>query len=142
MEFEESLRESYKNTVLTIQLADGGTYRTSMDSHSQSDWPFGTEIIHVVTAWNPRSQLLQVAENHLRNQNLLEILDKHRLRHLPCRGQACNGSWYEDGFAILGISTEVARELGAMFQQNAVFKLTESDFSIVDSSDYESSLGD
>lgn len=132
MELEESLRESYKNTVLTIQLADGGTYRTSMDSHSQSDWPFGTEIIHVVTAWNPRSQLLQVAENHLRNQNLLEILDKHGMPHLPCRGQACNGSWYEDGFAILGISTEVARELGAMFEQNAIFKLDGQEISLID----------
>jgi hypothetical protein len=142
VEFEESLRESYKNTVLTIQLADGGTYRTSMASHSQSDWPFDSETIHVVTAWNPRSQLLDSSENQLRNQELLQILTNLETSYQPCRGLASDGSWHEDGFAILGISNEVAIELGVMFEQNAIFKLTQSDFSIVDSSDYESSLGD
>lgn len=132
----ESLRETYKNTLLTIQLPDGSTYQTSNLTHSESEWPFDDEKVHVITAWNPKSRPLEKLENESRNRELETALENRGLSHLPCRGHAGDNSWHEDGYAIRGLTTVEAIGIGANFEQNAIFELNRFQISVVDCLDY------
>jgi hypothetical protein len=74
-----------------------------------------------VTACNPFSQALDDAENVARQAALAEELVRRGLRFIDGVGQHPGNGWPgEASFLVLGVSVEDARELGSLFQQNAV----------------------
>lgn len=81
----------------------------------------GVAACAFITACNPRSQLLDEAENARRQQALAAEL---RARKLPCLagvGEHPRGGWPDEpSFLVLGLSRQAADELGQRYQQNAV----------------------
>lgn len=132
----KSLRESYQDTVILITLSDGSIYITSHLTPSQTTWPFDSEAIYVITAWNPRSQRLDEEDNKERNRQLAGVFETRNIPKFHARGYAIDESWYEDGFAVSEISIEEIRILGAHFEQNAIFEVTQSGISVVDCLEY------
>lgn len=88
-----------------------------------------TNPVWVLTAWNPRSKPLSLAENLERNQSLMFELQKGPSKFHLVRASSLSGNWHEDSFAIWGPATHLAAEveqlvlaLAGKFEQNAVFK--------------------
>lgn len=73
-----------------------------------------------VTAWNPRSAWLPVAENLLLAARLAAAVEECGFQSLPVTTTADDPRWIEQGLFILGISEEAARRLGRDFDQNAI----------------------
>ena len=74
-----------------------------------------------VTAHNPHSQCLSVAENHQRHQSLIRFLATQDVIIFDGVGKDKDGFWTpETSILILGINLEDAISLGRKFQQNAI----------------------
>lgn len=128
----QSLRDSYEDTMVTITLRDGSIYKTSKFTPPQMAWPFESETIYVITAWNPRSERLDAKANKERNLQLAAIFESRKIPVFQAIGHAIDESWHEDGFAISEISIEEIKILGAYFGQNAIFEVTQSGISVID----------
>ena len=79
----------------------------------------------VITAHNPRSRPLEGEENRRRHGRLVE-----RVRELGCRsfealGRSVDSSWSERSLALVGLPREDALDLGAEFEQNALYRLAD-----------------
>jgi hypothetical protein len=127
-----SLRDSYQDTIITITSNDGSIYTTSQLTPPKMAWPFESETIYVITAWNPRSQRLDAKANNERNLQLASIFESRNIPKFHAVGHAMDESWHEDGFAISEISIEEIKILGAYFEQNAIFEVTQSGISVID----------
>jgi hypothetical protein len=74
-----------------------------------------------VTAWNPGSKRLPKVVNELRQRDLLAEAQKRNYVFLEGKGIGPDGSWEpEASILILGISREIATDLGRQFGQNAI----------------------
>lgn len=72
-----------------------------------------------VTAFNPRSVLLDLEENRRRNADLQALIAA--LPHRKGLGLDADGNWpAEESFLIAGLDREAALALGRRFEQNAV----------------------
>ena len=72
----------------------------------------------ILTAWNPRSQLFPLSENHLRNNQLSSKVAEHKLFESVGRGDDL--SWpAEESFFILGIKQTEVDKLAVEFEQYA-----------------------
>lgn len=75
----------------------------------------------LITAYNPYSQCLSVAENQQRHQKLLDDIQSRQLSILPAMGKDPTGEWTpEASVLILDISLTEAIEIGRLFEQNAI----------------------
>ncbi len=73
----------------------------------------------ILTAWNPRSQVLDSEENNNRNKQLLSEL-QNNYSVLNALGQGTDNNWpAEESFFIIGLSKEQAEQLAFQFEQNA-----------------------
>ncbi len=86
--------------------------------------PPGTRRLHIITACNPRSHLLDAASNAERNDRLLAEVRAGGLRVVRADGGAPDGSWHEPGFALVDTEVEVALDLARRYDQHAIFELT------------------
>ena len=74
-----------------------------------------------ITAFNPRSMPLSVAENEHRQRVLLEQLDQSGWLFYKGQGLDPQGKWPpEEAVLILGINQNEALSMGQSFDQNAV----------------------
>jgi Protein of unknown function (DUF3293) len=73
-----------------------------------------------VTAWNPCSERLPVAENLARSEALAAAVRDTGLETLPVVAGADDPDWTEHGLLILGADATLASRLGRRFAQNAV----------------------
>ncbi len=119
---DERLLQAYQHTdyhvdVPPLPLRIGrrhpelDTWLTGID---QRTWVF-------VTAWNPHSQPLPVAENERRQAELLRWVEQRDLPYSTGRSIADSGDWPpEESLLIAGLSRPEAKALGRRFEQNAV----------------------
>jgi hypothetical protein len=131
-----SLRVSYQDTIITITLNDGSIYTTSQLTPPQIAWPFESETIYVITAWNPRSQRLDAKANNERNLQLAAIFESRNITKFHAAGHAIDNSWHEDGFAVSEISIDEIKILGVHFDQNAIFEVTEFGITVIECLDF------
>lgn len=81
----------------------------------------GVDCCAYLTACNPRSQRLSAAANALRQQALTHDIQKTGLAMLEGRGQHPDGAWpAEPSILALGMTRDLACELGRKYEQNAV----------------------
>jgi hypothetical protein len=74
-----------------------------------------------ITACNPFSQSLDDDDNAQRNKQLETELNRRGLSYLTGVGQHASNEWPgEASFLVLGVSPDVAKELGQTYEQNAV----------------------
>lgn len=78
---------------------------------------FNTDSGAFITAWNPRSTLLNDEDNDDRQAALLAEIELRRLNYLVGYGE--REEWREYSYFILAISREEASELAHQFEQNA-----------------------
>lgn len=81
----------------------------------------GRSISAFISAHNPFGRQLSAEENAARHEMLTAEVKRAGFPAFPGRGIDPDGSWpSEASLLILGISREVARQLGARFDQNAI----------------------
>jgi hypothetical protein len=82
---------------------------------------YAVQTASFITAYNPFSETLSKTDNEIAQQRLLEDIEKSGYLYLRGIGSDPSGEWEgEPSFLILGISKELALELGTKFKQNAI----------------------
>lgn len=113
----EYLLESLSERVKNPWLFGPGRDLSALELHLL-EWK--VEQFAIITACNPRSELLPDQENSIRNKKLAEMLQGHCRMMRHSRAQSPEGTWQEPGFWALDIAPERVVKLGRHFEQNAV----------------------
>ena len=119
MEDGHPISEKYVATLVTIKEGNQWIDAFSFCRHYAMS-------VHVITAWNPGDARFDEHTNEERNKELLD-----QLRELDCSvfeavGRDSDSEYSEKSWAIAGLSHEKALELGRMFDQIAIFHITDS----------------
>lgn len=80
-------------------------------------------IVHVITAWNPGDARPTRAENDEANVRLHVELVARNLVPVRAVGADPNSDHFEESWAVVGLSDDEARAIGATYGQVAVFRL-------------------
>ena len=117
------LANLYVQTLIFLEL-DGNLMPIEKTSLS-------SETIHVLTAWNPGTERLVQEENDKANERLHQDLVDRGLS--PCRamGKDPNSDYFEDSWAVIGLSDREARDIGASFNQVAVFRVADGKQTVI-----------
>lgn len=116
--------DTFDPTVASI-LAQPVTTPTSVENFKPGSLHtlLGREDWTILTAHNPMGQQLSPEENAARNERLREELDRRGLDYIDSIGKYVNDILAdppEDGFAVFGVTPEIANEIGNMFEQDSV----------------------
>lgn len=129
----------YSKTILLFQDESAQTWTLHPDAVGRAgDWILGppwfrerTTEAWVITAWSPHSVQAQSPDNKRSNESMVRVIEAAGLRFTPARGQAEDGSWFEDSFLAHDPDPEWLVELAARYRQDAVFHLTRESWSVV-----------
>jgi len=105
--------------LVTTSILEGG--RILAGPGAEAVLPEGR--VHVVTAWNPGGATWPESENRFANDRLAEVLIGRDLEPAAVKGQSLDGRWGEESFAVAGASRSQMAEIGAEFDQRAIFEL-------------------
>ena len=119
----KELADLYVQTLISIE-EDGKHIPVERAQWSQ-------ETIHVITAWNPGTERLVQEENDKASERLHQDLVDRGLS--PCRavGKDPNSDYFEDSWAVIGLSDQEARDIGASFNQVAVFRVSDGEQTVI-----------
>lgn len=81
-------------------------------------------VVHVITAWNPGDARPSRAENDRADQILAERLENRGCIPVRAIGADPDSDHFEESWAVVGLSDDEARAIGASFGQVAVFRLS------------------
>jgi len=120
-ELTQELREVFDATVVQIRLA-GGCYELRHAAPLPAALAaMGT--LHVITAHNPRGELLSEQENARRHRRLMDELGRRAgVRTADADGRSRDGRHSERSVAVWGLERDEARELGRRQGQLAIFE--------------------
>ena len=124
-EISAELLVKYGATVVEIFL-DGDTL-SYQELHAIWQCDF-----YMITAANPYSQLLADEENKARNQSLHVELSNISHLTLPAIGRDPTSDWSEHGWVLPSQDASPLIDLARKFQQNAIFKFSESGKHVID----------
>lgn len=122
---ESELFEAYRNTTYVAETPAGELRlrpgepnseleRLDLPGRSSDEWAF-------ITAWNPKSEQLDDAENAERQRGLEKRLRRSAHDVFPGEGRANSGDWPpEASLLAVGIQLERAVELAGKYGQNAI----------------------
>ncbi len=116
----------YLPTVVTICI--DGVWMSGFDFCASR----GVQI-HVITAWNPGDERPSSEINGARNQELRAEISARGLEALEALGSDPNSPHAEKSWAVVGMTDDTAIELGRKYGQVAVFRITESQQSVLGS---------
>ena len=115
--------EGWRKTWLRIVSPSGDAWAVHPAEAGTCEGIFPFESpVHVITAWNPRSRLLESSENLQRHRQLLQQLKAAGEEIHEGTGSAADGSWAEEGIARIGQSLESSIEIGKEWQQDAIWE--------------------
>ncbi|MCW8900241.1 MAG: DUF3293 domain-containing protein [Gammaproteobacteria bacterium] len=121
---KSDLEQHYLDTIYFVHLA-GKQYGIKID---EDNLPvinnlFATEnasTAAILTAWNPRSQAIDFAQNKIRNYDLYHYLKKNNYVFYDALGKGKDPLWpAEEGYIVLGLNKEEAEKLAVHYEQNA-----------------------
>lgn len=128
----EDLRRAYRDAVMEIALPTGRVAVTSAPlGTADGRFPSGLAHLHVITASNPYSRVLDGARNAGRNTALARDLDAVGLAHLEAVGRSPDGRWQEASFAVLDADEEAVLDLADRYDQHAVYAWTPRHLAVV-----------
>ena len=87
--------------------------------------------IHVITAWNPGDERPSSEVNDTQNNQLLADISAMGFEALEALGSDPNSTHAEKSWAVIGLTDKAAIELGKKYGQVAVFRITESQQSVL-----------
>lgn len=87
--------------------------------------------VHVITAWNPGAARPSEAVNRAANERLRAHLVHLGCDPVPALGADPDSAHAEESWAVLGLSDDAARRVGAAFDQVAVFRVTASELAVL-----------
>ncbi len=111
----KTFRQSYLETVYGAE----NLHFTLQDS-LEGDLLWKGRPFALITAANPRSQVLSDDENRLRNAALEGEFIARGWKYGPSFGTDRAGTWREDGFIVWDETLDDLLELGREFDQNAI----------------------
>lgn len=79
--------------------------------------------LFVLTAHNPASKVRPDAENEQQNAALKADLVALGIESYDAIGRSPDGSWFEPGFALVGVDVATANDLGKKYGQYAIFEV-------------------
>ena len=80
-------------------------------------------VTHIITAWNPGADRPTHDENHVANERLRLDLVEHGLTPIRAVGVDPDSDHFEESWAVVGLSDDDARAIGATYGQVAIFRL-------------------
>ena len=80
----------------------------------------GVDVACLITACNPLGQQVAVEVNLKANHSLELAIQAMGLPYYPGHGNDPKGAWKEGSYLMMGIDPVKARQLGDLYQQNAV----------------------
>ena len=86
---------------------------------------------HVITAWNPGDERPSSEVNDTQNNQLLADISVMGLEALEALGSDPNSTHAEKSWAVIGLTDTTAIELGRKYGQVAVFRISESQQSVL-----------
>jgi Protein of unknown function (DUF3293) len=108
-------RVSYGGDAIDVRI--GGRNPTLDRVLDQEGW----ENWVIITAFNPRSVRLPLAENEERGRQLRNELVLRGLTFCRCQAIDPEGDWpAENGFLVPGLNIEAAAEIARRYDQNAI----------------------
>ena len=108
----EALFQAYEETTIEI-----------FQSENQLK-DLGWKEYFVITAWNPFSKELSLIENRARNIALHQELLEMGAELLKAVGRSNDWIWFEESFAVKGISQSKMIQMAKKYQQNAIFQIS------------------
>ena len=87
--------------------------------------------IHLITAWNPGDERPSSEVNDTQNNQLLADISAMGIEALEALGSDPNSTHAEKSWAVIGLTDKAAIELGKKYGQVAVFRITESQQSVL-----------
>ncbi|MFA9430689.1 DUF3293 domain-containing protein [Egicoccus sp. AB-alg2] len=128
----DGLRRAYLDAVVEIDL-DGRRLELTGAPRgtTRGRFPAGVGHVHVVTACNPRSEVLPAERNRMRNQALAAELAAAGLRSVPAVGRSPDGTWQEPSFAVLDADTPLLLDVADRHGQHAVYRWTPDELAVV-----------
>lgn len=133
----DALRTPYLESVVEIAF-DAGTVLVTPAPAGVTDgrFPAGLSHLHVITAWNPFSQVLDAASNAARNEALARNIESAGLVHLDAVGRSPDHAWREQGFAVLDADEDTVLDLAERHDQHAVYAWTPREWAVVWAGDH------
>lgn len=117
------LWDSYRQAVVHLQTREGRLSVRADPAGARGPFVPGVSgAVHVLTGWNPEGVEQAADANQRANARLAEALRERGLTWWPADGAAADGSWHEDGFAVVGLSRAEACGLAAVFGQLAIYE--------------------
>lgn len=115
--------DGWRKTWLRIVSPSGEAWAVHPADRGVCEGPFPFDSpVHVITAWNPRSQPLDYSENLQRHQQLVGQLRAAGEEICEGTGSAADGSWAEEGIARIGHSLDSSIRIGIDWQQDAIWE--------------------
>ena len=123
MEEHKELADLYVQTLISIE-EDGKHIPVE-----KARWSY--ETIHVITAWNQGTERLVQEENDKANERLHQDLVDRGLSPYQAMGKDPNSNYFEDSWAVIGLSDQEARDIGASFHQVAIFRVADGKQTVI-----------
>lgn len=123
------LIRAYENAIYEIDATHRITLKVSEYSHSLEELhkEHQCRTSALITACNPRNQVLSAAENDTRMLALSEAVEKLGCRHLPAVGRDPSGNWPDEpSLWIAGLTKNEAGNLARGFEQNGFLWMDEN----------------
>ena len=118
---EAVLSTAYAETLFEIETPDGDvTLRVGTGKAGLPAW-IGGRRVAIVTAYNPGAARPGEEANRRANKHLRSAIEANGWSYWPAVGRSPSGDHAEPSFAVLDVTDEQARELGAGFDQACVF---------------------
>jgi hypothetical protein len=128
---------SYARAVIDFTPPGRTPFRLVPDAPGDTGvWPQDlVPPVLIVTAWNPDSVILPLADNQARNHLLVAELDRPGVILWPAVGRDPDTDHYEDGVAISGLTPTEGVILGLRHGQAAIFVWDPAGITVVSCSD-------
>lgn len=120
---DAALRAAYLDAVVDLDLGDGPVRLgpAPIGDHG-AHFPADVEVVHILTACNPRSERLPDAVNAARQRRLAGLLPLLDCRWwVPAEGRDLAGTWREASFAVAGAAEAEVLALAADLDQHAIY---------------------
>lgn len=83
------------------------------------------KTFHVITAWNPGDERLSKRDNDKANKKLFDLLETMNLTPIFAVGRDPDSDYFEESWAVNGLTDDEAKKIGADFRQEAIFRISD-----------------